>query len=106
MLSLLTLWLLQLLALNCPVSGQFLLSREAPVPCDPDSNTRTLFGIVSGCLATVSACTWVSVHPNVPGPETGSRRQAWPHAGGRYYTRINGGVCSQTVSRCSLVLKE
>ncbi|KAJ7366321.1 hypothetical protein DFH08DRAFT_763491 [Mycena albidolilacea] len=77
MLSLLTLWLLHLFALNCPVSGHPLLSREAPVPCDPDIDTRTLFGIVSGCLATVFACTWVSVHPNVPRPSQGKLSLAW-----------------------------
>ncbi|KAJ6536901.1 hypothetical protein B0H19DRAFT_863248, partial [Mycena capillaripes] len=29
---------------------------------------RKLFDISRGCLATVFACTWVSVHPNVPPP--------------------------------------
>lgn len=28
--------------------------------------TRTLWNILSSCLATTFACTWVSVHPNVP----------------------------------------
>jgi hypothetical protein len=39
--------------------------------CD-DINGRKLFDIVWGCLATIFACTWVSVHPNVPPP-----RQSW-----------------------------
>jgi hypothetical protein len=30
-----------------------------------------LFNIISGCLATVFACTWVSVHPNIPRPGQG-----------------------------------
>ncbi|KAF7327163.1 hypothetical protein MKEN_00293100 [Mycena kentingensis (nom. inval.)] len=36
---------------------------------------RTLGNLVSGCLATIFACVWVSVHPNVPpstpGPPSG-----------------------------------
>ncbi|KAF7369995.1 hypothetical protein MSAN_00629400 [Mycena sanguinolenta] len=57
-----------------------LLSRDsiaAPLPrppdarattdsCDDINNCRTFFDIVWGCLATIFACTWVSVHPNVP----------------------------------------
>ncbi|KAJ6592405.1 hypothetical protein B0H19DRAFT_918260 [Mycena capillaripes] len=37
-----------------------------------DINCRKLFDIVWGCLATIFACTWVSVHPNVPPPN-----QSW-----------------------------
>ncbi|KAJ7903370.1 hypothetical protein B0H14DRAFT_2328944, partial [Mycena olivaceomarginata] len=36
------------------------------------NNCRKLFDIVWGCLATIFACTWVSVHPNVPPPH-----QSW-----------------------------
>ncbi|KAJ7843460.1 hypothetical protein B0H13DRAFT_2286565 [Mycena leptocephala] len=60
-----------------------LLSRNAPVPhtldirtssdsCDDINNCRKLFDIIWGCLATIFACTWVSVHPNVPSPN-----QSW-----------------------------
>jgi hypothetical protein len=69
--SLLLLSLLHLVALNCPVSGDPLRSREEPIPSEPDIDNRTLFNIISGCLATVFACTWVTVHPNVPGPNQG-----------------------------------
>ncbi|KAF7295726.1 hypothetical protein MIND_01113200 [Mycena indigotica] len=31
-------------------------------------NCRTLYDIVSGCLLTIFACVWVSIHPNVPKP--------------------------------------
>ncbi|KAF9552171.1 hypothetical protein CPC08DRAFT_714856 [Agrocybe pediades] len=34
---------------------------------DP-SNTRSLWSIVSGCFATIFACTWISVHSNIPAP--------------------------------------
>jgi hypothetical protein len=40
--------------------------------CNDMNNCRKLFDIVWGCLATIFACTWVSVHPNVPPP-----RQSW-----------------------------
>lgn len=30
------------------------------------SETRTVLSILYSCLATTLACTWVSVHPNVP----------------------------------------
>ncbi|KAJ7059200.1 hypothetical protein C8F01DRAFT_1254884 [Mycena amicta] len=36
--------------------------------CDNINNCRRLFDIVWGCLATVFACIWVSIHPNIPPP--------------------------------------
>ncbi|KAJ7838798.1 hypothetical protein B0H14DRAFT_3699778 [Mycena olivaceomarginata] len=41
------------------------------------NNRRALFSIVSSCLATVFACTWVSVHPNVPRPSQGNLALTW-----------------------------
>ncbi|CAK5278086.1 unnamed protein product [Mycena citricolor] len=32
--------------------------------------SRTLFAIIWGCLSTIFASVWVSVHPNVPAPST------------------------------------
>lgn len=32
------------------------------------SNDRSVTNVVWSCLATVFACTWVSVHPNIPHP--------------------------------------
>ncbi|KAJ7315433.1 hypothetical protein DFH08DRAFT_972128 [Mycena albidolilacea] len=40
--------------------------------CDDINSCRKLFDIVWGCVATIFACTWVSVHPNVPPPN-----QSW-----------------------------
>ncbi|KAF7357426.1 hypothetical protein MSAN_01338600 [Mycena sanguinolenta] len=57
-----------LLAGHRAVSGLPLASREEPVSCDSNVNSRSLLTILSGCLVTVFACTWVSVHPNVPPP--------------------------------------
>ncbi|KAF7369925.1 hypothetical protein MSAN_00622000 [Mycena sanguinolenta] len=68
-----------------------LLSQDsiaAPLPRPPDAratadsckdidNCRTLFSIVWGCLATIFACTWVSVHPNVPPPNQSSLQLFW-----------------------------
>ncbi|KAF7357762.1 hypothetical protein MVEN_00822200 [Mycena venus] len=52
-------------------------SRESPVDCDNINNYRTLLSIITGCLATVFACTWVSVHPNVPPPGLGLLALSW-----------------------------
>ncbi|KAJ6449594.1 hypothetical protein C8R45DRAFT_1224398 [Mycena sanguinolenta] len=61
--------------------------RAAPLPHPPDTRTttdscdinscRTLFDIVWGCLATIFACTWVSVHPNVPPPNQSALQLLW-----------------------------
>ncbi|KAF7305337.1 hypothetical protein HMN09_00785600 [Mycena chlorophos] len=49
--------------------------------CNDINNCRLLFDVVWGCLATVFACVWVSVHPNVPPrsprPVHGSRTTRW-----------------------------
>jgi hypothetical protein len=34
---------------------------------------RTLWNIIWSCLFTLLLCTWVSVHPNIPGPD-----EEWP----------------------------
>ncbi|KAJ7718573.1 hypothetical protein DFH07DRAFT_860209 [Mycena maculata] len=34
--------------------------------CGDPGNCRTFLDIVWGCLTTIFACTWISVHPNVP----------------------------------------
>lgn len=43
---------------------------DAPVFARDDSSggrtTRTVLNILWSCLATTFACTWLSVHPNVP----------------------------------------
>ncbi|KAF7288779.1 hypothetical protein MIND_01423600 [Mycena indigotica] len=40
----------------------------APCSCESPHDSRTLFDIAWGCFATLFACVWVSVHPNVPPP--------------------------------------
>ncbi|KAJ7592052.1 hypothetical protein C8J56DRAFT_824057 [Mycena floridula] len=39
--------------------------------CNDIHDCRTLYDIIFGCVATIFACTWVSVHPNVPPPGLG-----------------------------------
>ena len=34
--------------------------------CDNLHHCRTIWNILWTCLVTISACTWVTVHPNVP----------------------------------------
>ncbi|KAG2130718.1 hypothetical protein DEU56DRAFT_465435 [Suillus clintonianus] len=34
-------------------------------------NTRTLWDIIWGCTATLFACTWTVIHPNIPGIDDG-----------------------------------
>ncbi|KAJ7587103.1 hypothetical protein C8J56DRAFT_91584 [Mycena floridula] len=47
-------------------------ARSLPEPPTGDTgDNRMLFDIIFGCLATIFACTWVSVHPNVPPPGQG-----------------------------------
>ncbi|KAJ7700382.1 hypothetical protein B0H17DRAFT_890771, partial [Mycena rosella] len=38
---------------------------------------RKLFDIVWGCLTTIFACTWVSMHPNVPPPDQSWLAHLW-----------------------------
>lgn len=40
--------------------------------CKNIDDCRTLVGIIWSCIATLVACTWVSVHPNVPSPHHGT----------------------------------
>lgn len=40
----------------------------SPSSCDNINDCRTLWDIVSSCLSTIFLCTWVAIHPNIPGP--------------------------------------
>ena len=31
-------------------------------------NTRSIYNILWSCLSTIFACTWITVHPNIPAP--------------------------------------
>ena len=42
--------------------------------CICPSDQRSLWNILWSCLATIFACSWVSVHPNIPGPNESWQR--------------------------------
>ncbi|KAG2367612.1 hypothetical protein BDR07DRAFT_1350801 [Suillus spraguei] len=48
---------------------------STPTPCVTDCPssiyTRTLWDIIQSCIATLFACTWIAVHPNIPGMDEG-----------------------------------
>ena len=52
-------------------SNATVLSTPACI-CPPDQ--RTIWDILWSCLATIFACSWVSVHPNIPAPNESSWR--------------------------------
>jgi len=49
--------------------------------CDDLGECRTLLSIVWSCLFTILLCTWVSLHPNIPGPEEKWSKVAWRRVG-------------------------
>ena len=42
--------------------------------CICPADQRSIWDIVWSCLATIFACSWVSVHPNIPAPNDSSSR--------------------------------
>ncbi|KAJ7700414.1 hypothetical protein B0H17DRAFT_1128831 [Mycena rosella] len=60
-----------------PTSAQILAARGQADSCDDINNCRRLFDIVWGCLTTIFACTWVSVHPNVAPPDQSRLALLW-----------------------------
>ncbi|KAJ7206564.1 hypothetical protein GGX14DRAFT_367147 [Mycena pura] len=63
---------------NVSRGGLHLDPRAPNDSCDDINNCRRLFDIVWGCLTTIFACTWVSVHPNVPPPDPNPPDFFWP----------------------------
>ncbi|KAF5317995.1 hypothetical protein D9619_012265 [Psilocybe cf. subviscida] len=45
------------------------IMHDAAAALQISSNDRSVTDIIWSCLATVFACTWVSVHPNIPHPD-------------------------------------
>ncbi|KAJ7151324.1 hypothetical protein C8R43DRAFT_1190751 [Mycena crocata] len=60
-----------------PLMEDQLASKAAAESCDDINDCRKLFDIIWGCLATIFACTWVSVHPNVPPPNQARLALFW-----------------------------
>ena len=42
--------------------------------CICPADQRSIWDILWSCLATIFACSWVSVHPNIPAPNESSWR--------------------------------
>jgi len=59
--------------LAAPISAfnppQTLMPRDDNI-CDCQGH-RSLFDIIWSCLATMFACSWIAIHPNVPAPGDG-----------------------------------
>ncbi|KAF8993898.1 hypothetical protein BDQ17DRAFT_111573 [Cyathus striatus] len=45
------------------------LASEPSCQCPNSNDTRSTVDIVWSCVATMFACTWVAVHPNIPAEE-------------------------------------
>jgi len=41
---------------------------SVPSTCDDINSCRTLWGIIYSCVATIFACVYLALHPNVPDP--------------------------------------
>ncbi|KAF9556618.1 hypothetical protein CPC08DRAFT_711114 [Agrocybe pediades] len=51
-----------------------LLDIPNSLPVKATFDTRTSWDIIGSCLATLFACLWVSVHPNMPSPTHSDKR--------------------------------
>ncbi|KDQ50588.1 hypothetical protein JAAARDRAFT_186044 [Jaapia argillacea MUCL 33604] len=70
---------MSLALLTLQLAQQWNSARASPIPtilaesttptCDTLSHCRTLSSIIYSCVATIVACTWVSIHPNIPSPD-------------------------------------
>ncbi|KAJ7130456.1 hypothetical protein C8R44DRAFT_731978 [Mycena epipterygia] len=75
---LLLLLLVHALSKNSHLAQGNTLESRAPVEsCNNINSCRRLFDIIWGCLTTIFACTWVSVHPNVPPPNQSQLALFW-----------------------------
>lgn len=97
---------------NHPVPGLVLDSRASADSCADINNCRKLFDIIWGCLATIFACSWVSVHPNVPPPDQSQLALLWGRlkmmliADCSHRSGSDGGIRGPTVLHRLVVFKE
>ena len=56
-----------------PESGSNTTILSTPA-CICPADQRSIWDIIWSCLATIFACSWVSVHPNIPGPNESRSR--------------------------------
>ncbi|KAJ7104974.1 hypothetical protein C8R44DRAFT_886979 [Mycena epipterygia] len=74
---LILLLLVHTLSGNASLTQGHSLNSRADDSCDDINSCRRLFDIIWGCLTTIFACTWVSVHPNLPPPNQGWLALFW-----------------------------
>ena len=55
-------------AFTLPMGAFSLLTAIEP-PTDNIYGTRLIWSIIWSCLLIIFACTWIAVHPNIPGPK-------------------------------------
>jgi hypothetical protein len=77
----------------------------SPIPYPPDildsspglgstsQHTRTLWQLVYSCAATILACSWVSVHPNVPGRQD----SGWERLKARLYLMLIALIAPEVI---------
>ena len=51
------------------ISCAFPLPTASEHSTDNIYGTRSIWSIIWSCLSIISACTWIAVHPNIPGPK-------------------------------------
>ncbi|KAF7345732.1 hypothetical protein MVEN_01593400 [Mycena venus] len=92
-----------------PLPGLHLDPRAPTESCDDINNCRKLFDIIWGCLVTIFAATWVSVHPNVPPTQPESARSLLVKAEDDAYRNCCSGsygrIRSQAIFCCTVVCK-
>jgi len=59
--------------LQSPPTLPFDQLQARSVSCDDPNGCRSLWDIIRSCIVTILLCTWVSMHPNIPGPD-----ERWP----------------------------
>lgn len=74
--------------IHAPITTSSTFAVDAPIFARDDPSvgchSRTVLDILWSCLATTFACTWVSVHPNVPWRNEGR----WTLLGRRIFLMI------------------
>jgi len=59
--------------LQSPPTLSFDQLQARSASCDDPNGCRSLWDIIRSCIVTILLCTWVSMHPNIPGPD-----ERWP----------------------------
>ncbi|KAF7292516.1 hypothetical protein MKEN_01476000 [Mycena kentingensis (nom. inval.)] len=79
-----------------------LLATDSSSEIAYDTHYRSFFQLVWGCLVTIFACVWVSVHPNVPTPPPAYPTRADPDGGDPRPTKDVEAIATPTRSMFAL----